>query len=54
MLFLSLEQVSDSTGAEIGRIIKHWSGARECFGGVNDFRVQCKLTSREVQRVTDA
>ena len=32
----------DSKGTEIGRIIKHWGGVREIFGGVNDFRVQCK------------
>ncbi|KAL3887321.1 hypothetical protein ACJMK2_027263 [Sinanodonta woodiana] len=34
-------QVSDATsGVEVGRIIKHWGGCREIFGGVNDFRVQ--------------
>lgn len=32
--------VMDASGQEIGRIIKHWGGIREMFGGVNDFRVQ--------------
>ena len=37
----------DSKGNEIGRIIKHWSGIREIFGGVNDFRIQCKFLNPE-------
>ncbi|XP_060597103.1 phospholipid scramblase 2-like [Ruditapes philippinarum] len=33
-------QVSDVTGTDVGRIIKHWGGCRELCGGVNDFSVQ--------------
>ena len=36
----------DASGQEIGRIIKHWGGIREMFGGVNDFRVQCKYQTK--------
>jgi hypothetical protein len=41
MHIVIIEQVSDVTGTDVGRIIKHWGGCRELCGGVNDFSVQC-------------